>query len=97
MNHFVLNLDDVYGELEQMKVEADSVNHLNELLEQCTNLIAKTFTRNHYAIKALQSTWKKRLNTAAEIAPHLPSRLHELEQVRQGIMNEIYSLLYFGI
>lgn len=97
MNHFVLNLDDVYGELERMKVEADSVNSLNEHLEQCANLIAKTFTRNHYALKALQSTWKKRLNAAAEIDPHLPSRLHELEHIRQGILNEIYSLLYFGI
>jgi hypothetical protein len=97
MNHFVLNLDDVYGELERMEVEADSVTYLNELLEQCADLIAKTFTRNHYAIKALQSTWKKRLNAAAEIDLHLPSRLHELEHIRQGILNEIYSLLHFGI
>jgi flagellar hook-associated protein FlgK len=97
MNHFIPSLDDVYQQLETMTVSVDSAHVLGQLLEESANLISKTCTRNHYSLKALQITWKKRLDAAVADVNHPTAQLQELDSVRIGIMNEIYSLLFFGV
>jgi hypothetical protein len=90
-------LDDVYRELESIQVDDHAFGTIANLLDESIALTSKICPRNSYAMSALEKIWKQKLQKAGEIEKHLPSHLTELDEVRKGLMMEIYSNLYFGI
>jgi hypothetical protein len=90
-------LDDVYRELESIQVDDHAFGTIANLLDESIALTSKICPRNSYAMSALEKIWKQKLQKAGEIEKYLPSHLTELDEVRKGLMMEIYSNLYFGI
>ena len=90
-------LSDVYQELETIEVTDNAFEPIAQLLEEAVVLSSKICPRNSYAMTSLEKTWKQKLQQAGAIEKHLPSHLTELDEVRKGLMMEIYSNLYFGI
>lgn len=90
-------LTDVYQELENIEVSDNAFEPIAELLDEAIALSSKICPRNSYTLTALEKTWKQKLQAAGVIEKHLPSHLTELDEVRKGVMMEVYSNLYFGI
>lgn len=90
-------LTDVYQELENIEVSDNAFGPIAQLLDEAIELSGKICIRNSYALTALEKTWKQKLQAAGSIEKHLPSHLTELDEVRKGVMMEVYSNLYFGI
>jgi hypothetical protein len=90
-------LTDVYQELENIEVNDNAFEPVAQLLDEAIELSSKICTRNSYTLTALEKTWKQKLQAAGAIEKHLPSHLTELDEVRKGVMMEVYSNLYFGI
>lgn len=90
-------LSDVYQELDDIEISDNAFELVAQLLDEAIDLSSKICPRNSYALTALEKTWKKKLQEAGAIEKHLPSHLTELDEVRKGVMMEVYSNLYFGI
>ena len=90
-------LTDVYQELENIEVNDNAFEPVAQLLDEAIELSSKICARNSYTLTALEKTWKQKLQAAGAIEKHLPSHLTELDEVRKGVMMEVYSNLYFGI
>lgn len=90
-------LSDVYQELEDIEINDNAFEPMAQLLDEAIELSGKICPRNGQTLTALEKTWKKKLQEAGAIEKHLPSHLTELDEVRKGVMMEVYSNLYFGI
>lgn len=90
-------LSDVYQELDDIEINDNAFEPMAQLLDEAIDLSSKICPRNGHTLTALEKTWKKKLQEAGEIEKHLPSHLTELDEVRKGVMMEVYSNLYFGI
>lgn len=90
-------LSDVYQELENIEINDNAFEPMAQLLDEAIDLSGKICPRNGFTMTTLEKTWKKKLQEAGAIEKHLPSHLTELDEVRKGVMMEVYSNLYFGI
>lgn len=97
MQHFFTTLDDIYDQIAALPQDEHLPLALEQLVQAAIQWMEQVFPRNHFALTALRGPWLRCLQEAQALEAQLPSRLQEIERIRQGVLNELYGNLFFGI